>query len=278
MTKHTKSTKFLLLLLTSTLLLLVLSHHAFAQEQTAEVIIASSAGGTTTPGPGTYTYNYGDTIRLTAIPNAGFEFKFWIIIGNYSLGHNVPAITYPEGVDPTTEQYVPSFGSPSLRPIDSLVTSTNPLNVICGYGYTYTYEPIFTPVGAPSPGANAVAIILAAAGGTTNPNPGTYTYLANQTISLTATPDEGYQFQYWVAKSTTPGHDAVLLDKTVTITLQAGDVNSYQPVFAPTAATTPSGGIPTEALYAAIAILVIIAVIGIGMALMYRGKSKPSPT
>ncbi len=272
--KH--GTVFLLFLLTSTLMLLVFSHQAFAQEGPPPTVVTlASVGGTVNPAPGTYVYAYGDTINITATPSEGYEFKYWIIDGEYTVGNNVPDITYPSDVPP---DWIPGFDPPSIVPVYRATASQNPLTIICGYGYTFRYQAVFAPIGAPSAGSNAVAIILAAVGGTTNPAPGTYTYLANQTISLTATPDSGYEFKYWNAKGSVPGHDAVLLDKTVAITCQAGYVYSYQPVFAPSSAALPSAGMPVEYWYAIVAVLAIIAVIGVAAALMYRGKSKPSPT
>ena len=43
--------------------------------------------GTTTPAPGTYTYNAGDTVIFTAIPNAGYHFVSWNIdYSDYGMG------------------------------------------------------------------------------------------------------------------------------------------------------------------------------------------------
>lgn len=43
--------------------------------------------GTTTPAPGTYTYNAGDSVIFTAIPNAGYHFVSWNIdYSDYGMG------------------------------------------------------------------------------------------------------------------------------------------------------------------------------------------------
>jgi len=164
-------------------------------EEVAIVLVVASVGGTTDPGPGVYEYPYGETINLEATANEGYKFLYWLIRGQYPPDHNVPPINYPENYEADPD-WIPDFPDPSEATEDSLTTSTNPLNIICGYGYTYSYQPIFTPIAASDPGDNAIVIVLAAAGGTTNPSPGTYTYLPDETISLRATPEEGFEFEY----------------------------------------------------------------------------------
>ena len=109
--------------------------------------MAASAGGTTNPEPGAYVYNYGATIQLQATANAGFKFLYWTISGSYTPNHNQPPINYPENAEADPE-FVPTFPSPATVAQDSLITSTNPLTIICGYGYTYVYQPIFIPTSA----------------------------------------------------------------------------------------------------------------------------------
>ena len=278
MSKLSKYTALCLLLILASTMILSLGPTADAQDETAEVIILSAAGGTTDPVGSTtpYTYSENETITITAKPDAGFEFSHWVIQGVYTPGHpnlepiNVPINAYS---DPN---WVPDLPTQSEAEQDSLVSSQNPLKIICGYGYTFIYQPVFEPVSSTPPtGNNAVVIVLSATGGTTDPAPGTYTYTPDETIKLTATPDSGFEFQYWIATGAEPGHDAFLLDSSLDINCQAGYTYTYQPVFAPTGSTTPSGGgVPAEYLYAIIIVLVIIAVIGIGAALMYRGRSK----
>jgi hypothetical protein len=122
-------------------------------ETDAIVIVADAVGGTTMPGPGTYTYPEGQTITLTATPNQEYEFLYWIISGNYLPTHNQPPLIVPEIYldDPS---WVPDLPQPDRSGIDNLVLTQQRLDVICGYGYTYTYQPVFTPISAdvPQPG------------------------------------------------------------------------------------------------------------------------------
>jgi hypothetical protein len=242
-----------------------------APEEVATVVVAASAGGTTNPEPGVYKYNYAATITLEATPNSGFRFLYWLISGAYTPGHNQPPINYPVNAEEDPD-YVPDFPSPSEVAEDSLILSTNPLQIICGYGYTYVYQPVFAPTTPPPATNDAIVTVLDSVGGSTNPTPGTYTYRDGSTINLQATPDSGYTFQYWVAVGE-DGHPTILTDNPAGITCGYGYTYSYQAMFAPSDAAQVSTEIPAY-IYAIIIVLVIIAVIGIGAALMYRSKGK----
>ncbi len=179
-----------------------------AQESTdAIVIIAPSQGGTTDPAPGTYTYANGTEITLTATASPGFTFQYWVASGGFTPGHTegqVPGVIDPE----TGEPVGPIPPRPSISGIDSLVFTTNPATIECGFGYTYTYQAVFaTEGGEPVTGDSAIVVIQPATGGTTDPAPGTRTYPNGTVVTLTATPDEGYSFHYWVISgNVTPGH------------------------------------------------------------------------
>ena len=242
-------------------------------EEEAITVIVPALGGTTNPLPGEYTTTFEDTITLQATPNSGYKFEKWIISGQYAPGHNIPAITYPNFVDPDDPDYVPDFPSPSAVQADALVTSTNPLTVICGYGYTYVYQPVFIPTTSSPSTNNAIVVILDSLGGSTTPGAGTYYYLEDSTISLEATPDAGYEFDSWVAVSEEE-HPSQFTDNPTNIICGYGYTFEYQAMFAPTGSTTTGEGIAAEYLYAVIVVLAILAVIGVGAALMYRGKNK----
>ena len=247
-----------------------------APSETAIAVIVAAVGGTTDPAAGTYTYNYADTISITATPDSGYRFLYWVISGAYTPGHNIPPIIYPTDIQLTDPNFVPDFPSPSTVAYNNLVVSTNPLNIICGYGYTYVYQPVFTPT-APTPGVttgDAVVVVLDSIGGSTNPGPGTYYYTDGTTISLTATPDSGYEFVTWVAVGE-ENHPTTFTDNPTAITCGYGYTYDYQAMFEPTGTTTTTTeGIPALYFYVIVIVLVIIAIIGIGAAIMYRGRSK----
>ena len=243
--------------------------------ETAIVVVAASVGGTTNLAPGAYTANYGDTITLRATASTGYRLLYWSIKGSYTPGHNQPPINYPANIDPTVEDpaWTPSFPDAFQGVSDSLITSTNPYTVICGYGYTYVYQPVFTPTTPATATTDAIVMVLDSLGGNTNPTPGTYYYSNGTTINLLATPDSGYSFLNWVAVGE-DGHPTVVSDNPANIDCGYGYTYSYQPMFAPSDAIQSPTGIPTEYFYAIIAILAIIAVIALALVVMYRGKIK----
>jgi hypothetical protein len=55
------------------------------------LVIQTDAGGTTNPAPGTYTYNPGYQVQVTAIPNTNYEFVNWT--GSISSTQNPVTVT-----------------------------------------------------------------------------------------------------------------------------------------------------------------------------------------
>ncbi len=267
-----------LIALVTTILLAAISQSvllASAQTDVATVIIQPSTGGTTDPASGTYTYANGTQFTFTATPDAGYVFQYWVITGNYTPGHTAQSPSYL--IDPDTGQIISAFPRPQVSGIDSLITDVNPLNVSHGYGYTYSYQAVFAPISSATPtptptGANAnltaTVIIEASVGGTTNPAPGTYEYANGTQFSISATPNAGFTFLYWVISGNfTPGHNAaqasfVLSENgsfvqfprpdlngtdALTLTTNPADIShgygytyAYQAVFIPTPAATSS--------------------------------------
>jgi hypothetical protein len=246
-------------------------------QDVAKVVIIASVGGTTSPTYGEYTYPNNTKFEIKATPNSGYRFSHWVISGSYLPGHNLPPILVPVEIP---EDWVPKFPNPSDIEKDSLVTSQNPLNVICGYGYTYQYQPVFVPTSiTPTPIAGTV-VVLEAVGGSVSPGAGTYTYVTDAIVTLTATAASGFNFDHWIVSGgPLPGHgdieNGIVTDNPLTTHAVEGETYNYQPVFSP-AGTTTGGGIPEVYLYAIIVVLVILAAIGIGGMIMYRGKSKGS--
>ena len=268
MTKLAKCITITLMLMLSSTMLLALNPTTLAQD-TAEVIIATTVGGTTSPAPGTYTYESGGTISIKAIPDADYVFKYWTISGGYISTQNAPPLIIPSTwidasgnlVDPNTGDPI-TVGLPGATgaTYDIITATQNPLGVVCGYGYTYEYQAVFDHA-PPSDRTQAVVVVNDAAGGS---------------ITLTAAADSGYTFQYWIASGTgTQGHEnTLIIDNPLTITCGAGYTYDYQPVFTPEGAVTTTEGIPATYFYVAVIILVILVIAGFGVALMYRGKSK----
>jgi hypothetical protein len=90
----------------------------------AVVLVLAASGGTTTPGPGLYYFTDATSLNLMATASSGWQFSHWVISGP-NLNHG----GYPFTATPTD----------------------NPYNVNHGYGYTYSYQPVFTPIGSTEP-------------------------------------------------------------------------------------------------------------------------------
>jgi hypothetical protein len=237
----------------------------------AVVVITSSIGGTTDPAPGTYNYDNGTNIVITATPSEGYAFHYWVISGSYTPGHSPTDFGYI--TDPETGEIIAQIPRPDTTGINSLVYDGNPLNVTCGYGYTFTYQAVFTSTaGSNATNETATVVIQPSTGGTTTPAAGTYNYPNGTTITLQATPNTGYEFSYWVVSGNfTPGHEptqiTTIVDENGTIigefpvpsttginslTFTANPANitcgygytfTYQAVFTPTTAGSPSPSI-----------------------------------
>jgi hypothetical protein len=180
----------------------------------AVVIVMPTIGGTTDPTPGQYNYANGTSIILTAIPDTGYAFSYWVITGEIFPGHTSSNVQPIQITDPETGEVIGTFPPrPNVSAIDSLTFTNNPANVTCGYGYTYTYTAVFAPVSSPTspsptPGpTEATVIVMPTVGGSVTPAAGMYTYANGTVIRISATPDAGYKFSYWlVTGNTIPGH------------------------------------------------------------------------
>jgi hypothetical protein len=67
-----------------------------------EVSVVAHEGGTTDPPPGTYRYDWGSVVWVTAIPSAGYVFDYWLING-------VKKVDNPVRITPTTRTTVEAF-------------------------------------------------------------------------------------------------------------------------------------------------------------------------
>jgi uncharacterized integral membrane protein len=182
-----------------------------AQSDVATVIVMPTTGGSTDPAAGMYTYSNGTTITINAIPDTGYAFSYWLISGDVLPGHTAAQTLPSTIIDPDTGQIIQAFPPiPNNVAIDTLTFKTNPANITCGYGYSYTYTAIFTPISQPSPApgsTDAVVIVMPTTGGTVDPATGSHTYSNGTAIVLSATPDTGYVFQYWlISGQLTAGH------------------------------------------------------------------------
>jgi hypothetical protein len=90
----------------------------------AIVVVLPSAGGTTDPPQGTYALADATQLMLKATAQSGWQFSHWTICGS-STNHGGEPVNWTR--------------------------TANPYNVNHGYGYTYYYQAVFTPVGSTEP-------------------------------------------------------------------------------------------------------------------------------
>jgi len=75
----------------------LMSQDYSGQPISCTMILSADSGGTTQPSPGSYSYDFGTQVSITAAPNSGYSFSQWS--GNVASGHErdnpVNIIVYP---------------------------------------------------------------------------------------------------------------------------------------------------------------------------------------
>ncbi|WNZ29104.1 MAG: hypothetical protein IAX21_10820 [Candidatus Bathyarchaeota archaeon] len=303
-----KRISVLVLTLSVTLILASISL-TLAQANEATIVILPSAGGDTSPAPGTYVYPEGTEITLEATPDDGFRFLFWVVSGEFTpnqSGEGSPNEILIDG------ELVPIIRFPT---IDFLTFTNNPAQITCGFGYTYEYQAVFVPIVSgieqPDPfifdpldtfgnfpiSSSDISFVSVSStvGGSTNPDVGNYIFGQNAepTLTLSATPNEGYEFQFWIVTGDyMPGHGAgpaldtnVIPVNPLEVSHGMGHSYNYEAVFTPIDMDTREPqqpvdethpfGLSSEILTALIIILVIAVIVAIAFGLyMYSKRSK----
>jgi len=136
--------------------------------ETPLLTILTASGGTTDPMPGTYVYDLGKEIDITAIPESNYRFQEWS-----------------------------GDASGQINPLTITLDSDKSVKASFIRQYTLT--------------------IAAGQGGTTDPEPGTYTEDSGKEITITALPDQGYEFSKWSGSFGTSNPIIIILngDKSV---------------------------------------------------------------
>jgi hypothetical protein len=182
-------------------------------------------GGTTAPSPGSYTYDVGTRLIITAIPRADYVFSHWVLDGerrtenpiSITLDRDMTLTAYftsgkarltiqvgPGGsTQPLPHTYEFNIGerttvlatpSPGYKfdfwTVDGVRYYENPITLPMDRSYVVTAY--FKPIAA-----RYRLVIRAEAGGTVEPSPGTYEYDEGAEVSLVAIPYSGYVFEEW---------------------------------------------------------------------------------
>ena len=139
------------------------------------ISVNDTSMGTVLPNVGTLVYHMGDNVTITAVPNTGYNFAYWMLtIGNMS-----------DTID--------------WNPISGTVDTADA-------NQTYYLTAVFVPQ------PDSLTLVLAvndATMGSTTPAPGTYRYGAGDVMTATATPATGYLFDYWIVNIPGLGTDTV---------------------------------------------------------------------
>jgi len=183
--------------------------------------ISADAGGTTDPAPGTYIYDTGTQVTITATPDTGYRFANWS--GDASGTDNPITITMDADKSITANfirQYtltiaVGSGGGGTTNPTTGTSTHDSGTQVSVtatpntGYEFsgwtgdaTGTTNPItITMDSDKSVTANFIRqyilAMVAGTGGTTDPSPGNHIYDVATQVSVRAIPNSGYRFTGW---------------------------------------------------------------------------------
>ena len=221
----------------------------FARIQRTLTLNATNGSVATNPNPTGGTYDDGTSVTITATPDAGYEFVGWsgdaagmtnpinitmdadktvtavfqIIKRTLSLNSTNGTITanpnpvngnYDDGTVVTLTA-VPDAGYEFVEWTGDLSGTTNPLTITMDADKTVTA--IFARIQR--------TLTLNATNGsvTTNPNPTGGTYDDGTSVTLTATPDAGYEFTGWsgdASGTTNPLTITIDSDKTVTAIFQ----------------------------------------------------------
>ena len=153
---------------------------------TINLSINYPALGTITPAPGTYHVAFNDTLMLTATPNPGVDFNGW---GMFYNGQGLGVV--PAGINPF----------PLV--VNANMLSLGELDVVAMFSDSTTAPDSMTVI------VNTADAIM----GTTIPAPGIYKYAVGDTVSLTAAPNDGYSFLYWIETVSVSG---MTLSDTIT--------------------------------------------------------------
>ena len=213
----------------------------------ALTINATDGTVTTNPNPTGGTYDDGTVVTLTATPDAGFEFTGWsgdasgttnplditmdadktvtalfspiqrtltvnATNGSVAVAPNSGTGTYDDG-SVLTLTATPDAGYEFTGWSGDASGTTNPLDITMDADKTVTAN--FSPI------LRTLTINTANGSVTTSPNPVNGTYDNGTVVTLTATPDSGYQFDSWsgdVSGSTNQITITMDADKTVTAT------------------------------------------------------------
>jgi len=224
--------------------------------------IWSASNGTTDPPPGTYTYDYGENVTVTAIPQNGTYFGGWSLDQTSGGMSNPITITMDRSHDlgPKFVPNPPFIVTVTISPATGGTTDPAPGQYTCPPGNqarvtaipnsgwwldhwlldgsnfgnstsiefsldgNHTVRPVFASNTLPG---SFMLAINAADGGTTDPSSGTYTYSYGENVTVTATPNSGCSLKYWVVDGQNVNENPITVQMTQDHTLQPAFIGSH---------------------------------------------------
>jgi uncharacterized repeat protein (TIGR02543 family) len=181
--------------------------------------IAAGEGGTTSPAPGTYTYDTGTVADILSTASAGYRFAGW---SGDAVGTANPVSVTMNGEMTVTANFIRQYALlivagaggttspvPGTRTYDAGATVTIRGTALAGYRFAFwsgdasgSTNPItITMNSSKTVTANFIRgymlTITAGTGGTTKPAPGTYAYDIGASVSIQALPAAAYEFVAW---------------------------------------------------------------------------------
>ncbi len=230
----------------------------FSQFQTYTLTMAVSGNGTTEPPVGNNIYIASEVVNIIAIPDEGWQFVSWTgdvadpnaasttvtmdddktvtanfspvgvttftltmaVSGNGTTSPSAGEHTYPEGtvVDITA---IPGEGWQFVSWTGS-VANPDAASTTVTMDKNKTVTANFSPVGV-----TTYTLTMAVNGnGTTSPSAGEHSYAEGTVVDITATPDEGWQFNNWTGDVANPNSASttVTMDKNKTVTANFSQV------------------------------------------------------
>ena len=181
------------------------------------VIVNPSSGGSTVPDVGFYEYVVGQSLTFTATPDEGYHFLRWELS-------------------------------------DSSIKLANPYVTTASVGFSI--KAVLEADLPPDPETNTL-LISVTAGGTTEPAPGSYDVTIGETRVVTAKPDSGYLFDYWLFNNGSKvrvNPVLIFMDEAYSVrgafykfvaapNVDGSNAEDYESPFVPSKIVLPGGGV-----------------------------------
>ncbi|MEM3729049.1 MAG: NosD domain-containing protein [Candidatus Bathyarchaeia archaeon] len=240
---------------------------------TFKLTITTTAGGTTIPSPGVHTYANGARVEVTAVPNINYTFSYWELDCSYAGSSSLIEVSM------TSNHTLHAVFTP-IPPYYNLTISTTPGGTTNPAPGTYTYVNGATITITAIPEENYVfgywlldginigsqnpievlmtanhalqavfqqvfhLTITSTTEGTTNPAPGTYTYTLGVQLNVTAIPNTGYAFAYWLLDGNKRTENPITILMDSNHILEAHFVDNIKPEISEPSQTPPPENVP----------------------------------